>query len=190
MRAHLSYIQRQGAGKNGERPELFGNSEKSELTAGEAAKLRHYRLVVSPESAEDFPLQVLAKKLIQHIEYDTGYSLSWVGTIHENTEHAHIHIVISGKDKKGREVAFSRKYISSQMREHTRNILTAALGDRRPMPEEDRLKDEIKANRFTSLDEAIQMVCRGGHVSIGPCDQPPYLQELMLQSRGLSFLKR
>ena len=165
MRAHLSYIQRQGAGKNGERPELFGNSEKSELTAGEAAKLRHYRLVVSPESAEDFPLQVLAKKLIQHIEYDTGYSLSWVGTIHENTEHAHIHIVISGQDKKGREVAFSRKYISSQMREHTRNILTAALGDRRPVPEEERLRDEIKANRFTSLDEAIQMVGRGGHVS-------------------------
>jgi|GEM_PF-982246 len=166
LRAHLSYIQRQGAGKNGERPELFGNSEKSKLTAGEAAKLRHYRLVVSPESAVDFPLQLLAKKLIQRIEYDTGYSLSWVGTIHENTEHTHLHIVISGQDKKGRQVVFSRKYISSQMREHARDILTAVLGDRRPLPEEERLRREIKANRFTSLDEVIQMVGGAGTVSM------------------------
>jgi hypothetical protein len=121
--------------------------------------------VISPESPEDFPLQVLAKKLIQRIEYDTAYSLSWVGAIHENTEHTHIHLVISGQDKKGREVIFSRKYISFQMREHARDILTEALGERRPVPEEERLKREIKANRFTSLDEAIQMVARAGKVS-------------------------
>ena len=165
LRAHLSYIQRKGSGKDGERPELFGSSEKSELTSGEAGKMRHYRLVISPESPEDFPLQVLAKKLIQRIEYDTTYVLSWVGAIHENTEHAHIHLVISGLDKKDREVAFSRKYISSQMREHARDILTEALGERRPVPEEERLKREIKANRFTSLDEAIQMVSKTGRVS-------------------------
>lgn len=165
LRAHLSYIQRKGSGKKGERPELFGSSEKSELTSGEASKLRHYRLVISPENPEDFPLQLLAKKLIQRIEYDTAYSLSWVGAIHGNTEHTHIHLVISGLDKKGREVSFSRKYISSQMREHARDILTEALGERRPVREEERLKKEIKANHFTSLDEAIEMVSRAGRVS-------------------------
>ena len=127
--------------------------------------MRHYRLVISPENPEDFPLQVLAKKLIQRIENDTAYSLSWVGAIHENTEHVHIHLVISGLDKKGREVSFSRKYISSQMREHARDILTEGLGERRPVPEEERLKREIKSNRFTSLDEAIQMAARAGRVS-------------------------
>ncbi len=74
LRAHLSYIQRKGSGKDGEKPELFGSSEKSELTSGEVGNLRHYRLVISPENAEDLPLQVLAKKLIHRIEYDTGYS--------------------------------------------------------------------------------------------------------------------
>lgn len=166
MRAHLSYIQRKGSGKDGEKPELFGSSEKSELTSGEVGNLRHYRLVISPENAEDLPLQVLAKKLIHRIEYDTGYSLSWVGAIHENTEHAHIHLVISGQDKNGREVSFSRKYISSQMREHTRNILTEALGERRPIPEEERVKKEIKANRVTSLDEAIQMAAKAGRLTV------------------------
>ena len=156
LRAHLSYIQRKGAGKDGERPQLLGGSDKSELTAAEPSKLRHYRIVVSPEAPENFPLTVLAKKLVQRIERDTGYSLSWVATIHENTEHNHIHLVISGQDKNGREVAFSRKYISSQMREHTRDILTEALGDRRPLPEAARLKKEIQANRFTSLDEIIR----------------------------------
>ena len=91
---------------------------------------------------------MLAKKLIQRIEYDTDYSLSWVGAIHENTEHAHIHLVISGQDKKGREVSFSRKYISFQMREHARDILTEALGERRPVPEEERFKREIKGQSF------------------------------------------
>jgi hypothetical protein len=113
--------------------------------------------VISPETPEGFPLEVLAKKLIQRIEYDTGYLLSWIGTVHENTDHTHIHLVIGGLDRKGREVTFSRRYISSQMREHTRDILTEALGDRRPIPEEARLKREVKANRFTSLDEIIQI---------------------------------
>ena len=165
LRAHLSYIQRKGSGKDGERPELFGSSEKSALTSGEAGNLRHYRLVVSPETPEDFPLQVLARKLIQRIEYDTAYSLSWVGAVHENTDHAHLHIVISGLDKKGGEVSFSRKYISYQMREHARDILTETLGERRPVPEEERLKREIQANRFTSFDETIQMVSKAGEVS-------------------------
>ena len=156
LRAHLSYIERKGAGKDGERPQLFGNSEKSDLAAAEASKLRHYRIVVSPETPENFPLSVLAKKLVQRIERDTGYSLSWVSTIHENTEHTHIHLVISGRDKNGLEVAFGRRYISSQMREHTRDILTEALGDRRPLPEAVRLKKEVRANRFTSLDEIIR----------------------------------
>jgi hypothetical protein len=157
LRAHLSYIQRKGAGKNGECPELFGNSEKSELITPKAGNLHHYRLVVSPETPEDFPLEVLANKLVQRMERDTGYSLSWVGTVHENTEHAHVHLVISGQDKKGHEVVFSRRYITHQMREHTRDILTEGLGDRRPLPQEERLKTEIKSNRFTSLDEIVQM---------------------------------
>ena len=156
LRAHLSYIQRKGAGKDGERPQLLGGSDKSELTTAEPSRLRHYRIVVSPEAPEHFPLSVLATKLVQRIERDTGYSLSWVATIHENTEHNHIHLVISGQDKNGLEVAFSRKYISSQLREHTREILTEALGDRRPLPEALRLKKEIGANRFTSLDEIIR----------------------------------
>ena len=156
LRTHLSYIQRKGAGKDGERPQLFGSSDKSHLTAAEPSKLRHYRIVVSPEAPEQLPLPVLAKKLVQRIERDTGYSLSWVSTIHENTEHNHIHLVISGQDKNGLEVAFSRKYISMQMREHTRDILTEALGDRRPLPEAMRLRKEITANRFTSLDEIIR----------------------------------
>ena len=165
LRAHLSYIQRKGSGKDGEKPELFGSCEKSEMTSGEAGELRHYRLVVSPESPEDFPLQLLAKKLIQRIESDTNYALSWVAAIHENTDHAHVHVVISGQDKKGLEVSFSRKYISFQMREHARDILTEALGERRPAPEEERLKREIQANRFTILDETIQMATRAGRVS-------------------------
>jgi len=135
------------------------------MTSGEAGNMRHYRLVISPENPEDFPLQMLAKKLMQRIERDTAYSLSWVGAIHENTEHAHIHVVISGQDKKGREVSFSRKYISSQMREHARDILTEALGERRPVPEEERLTKDIKANRFTSLDEAILMFIKAGKVT-------------------------
>ena len=156
LRAHLSYIRRKGAGKDGERPQLFGGSDKSEITTAEPGRLRHYRIVVSPEAPENFPLSVLAQNLVQRIERDTRYSLSWIATIHENTEHDHIHLVISGQDKNGLEVAFSRKYISSQMREHTRDILTEALGDRRPLPEAARLKKEIQANRFTSLDEIIR----------------------------------
>ena len=96
LRAHVSYIRRQGSGKNGERPEPFGNAEKGELTKGTESNLRHYRLVISPETPEDFPLATLAKKLIQRVERDTGYSLSWTATVHENTEHAHIHLVIGG----------------------------------------------------------------------------------------------
>ncbi len=156
LRAHVSYIRRRGSGKNGERPEPFGNAEKGGLTTSAAGKLLHYRLVVSPETPEGFPLIVLAKKLIERVERDTGYSLVWTGTVHENTEHAHIHLVIGGNDKQGREVTFSRRYITVQLREHTRDILTEALGDRRPLPREEQLKKDIKASRFTRLDDTIR----------------------------------
>jgi hypothetical protein len=166
LRAHLSYINREGAGKDGKRPETLGNATRDDITAAAVEKTRHFRMVISPENPQEFPLQLLARKLVQRIEYDTGYSLSWIAAIHENTEHKHLHLVIAGEDAHGQEVKFSRNYISERIREHARDILTEALGDRELPSKEEQLRRQVRANRVTSLDELIQSAgTKNGNVS-------------------------
>src|SRR3546814_7669867 len=82
---------------------------------------RHqFRFIVSPEDGEQYDdLKPLTRRLMAQMEQDLGTKLDWVAVDHFNTCHPHTHIVIRGKDEKGRDLVIGRDYLT-QDRKSTR----------------------------------------------------------------------
>jgi hypothetical protein len=167
MAAHLEqlnrYLIREGAGKDGERAELYGTAEE-EYRAHMAQK--NIRIFLSPAS-NGVPLETLAKTFIKKLELETGYRLYWVGANHYNTAHSHAHLLINGTDKNGKDVYFAPDLVKTLMRENARDICTSLIGGRKRADMEREKKEELTANRYTYLDGRIKEIVNGRRVELG-----------------------
>lgn len=115
----------------------------------------HLKLIISPES-QKIDLKLLSEAFIRHLEKSTGYEFYWLGTIHTDTEHHHVHLAINGKDKNGKKVRFPKDMIKNTMREFLSNIATNMIGERtKEEIEESKLK-LTQAKRWTSFDEELK----------------------------------
>jgi type IV secretory pathway VirD2 relaxase len=125
--AHLSYLQRDGITRDGERGRLF-SADGQEVDPYNFAKAcendrHHFRFIVSPDDAlEMADLKSFTRNLIGQMEKDLGTRLDWAAVDHWNTEHPHIHVIVRGVGEDGKDLVISRDYI----REGTRWPDTAA----------------------------------------------------------------
>jgi hypothetical protein len=156
MEAHKEqinrYIVKEGKGKDGQAPSLYGTSE-----AEYRAKMtnKNFRIFLSP-GTNTVPLETLAKSFISSLESQTGYKLYWVAANHYDTAHHHVHLLINGKDAFGKEVFFPPDLVKTFMRENARNICTSLIGSR---TKEDLAQERtglLTANRYTYLDDRIK----------------------------------
>lgn len=116
---------------------------------------KFYRFIISPEK-NSIPLYSMVRTLMRKIEAASGYKLYWYGAKHTNTQHNHVHILINGIDKNGKQVIFGKKFISNTIRSFARDCCTNYLGLR--------TDEEIKAEkmrmpflrRYTKLDKEIE----------------------------------
>ena len=46
------------------------------------------------------------------MEEDLGTKLEWIAVDHYNTGHPHSHIILRGKDDRGRDLVIAREYIT------------------------------------------------------------------------------
>jgi Protein of unknown function (DUF3363) len=79
----------------------------------------------------------------------------WGAVDHYNTGHPHSHVVLRGKDDRGKDLVIARDYLSQGMRERAAEIVTLDLGPRTDRQIEMRLRDEMEQERFTSLDRSL-----------------------------------
>jgi hypothetical protein len=107
-RAHLRYVQRDGVLRDGERGGLY--SAELETADGKAflergAGDRHqFRFIVSAEDGAEYDdLRPLVRRFMARMEVDLGTKLDWVAADHRDTAHPHTHIILRGKDDRGRE---------------------------------------------------------------------------------------
>lgn len=115
----------------------------------------HLKMIISPES-QKIDLKLLSEAFIRHLEKSTGYEFYWLGTIHTDTEHHHVHLAINGKDKNGKKVRFPKDMIKNTMREFLSNIATNMIGERtKEEIEESKLK-LTQAKRWTTFDEELK----------------------------------
>ena len=86
----------------------------------------------------------------------TGYELYWMGCIHRDTDHKHVHVAINGIDRNGKDVRFPKDFIKNTMREMLSQTATDMIGER-TFEEIQAAKSKLtQAKRWTTYDEEIK----------------------------------
>lgn len=98
-------------------------------------------------------------------EQDLGTKLDWVAVDHFNTGHPHAHVIVRGKDDRGKDLVIARDYLTHGFRERAAELVNLDLGPRTDAEiMRGRLK-EIGQERFTDLDRRlIRSIDEHGHV--------------------------
>ncbi|MER9598178.1 relaxase/mobilization nuclease RlxS [Mesorhizobium sp. M0244] len=181
-RAHLRYLQRDGVTREGEHGELY--SADSDRVDGKAfidradGDRHQFRFIVAPEDGIEYDdLKPLTRRLMAQMEEDLGTRLDWVAVDHFNTGHPHTHIIVRGRDDRGENLVIARDYISSGIRERAAELVSLDLGPRTDREIEQRLRQEMERERFTSIDrQLLRLRDDDGHVS--PASRDTFRQTL------------
>ncbi len=159
-KAHLRYVERDGTTREGERGRLYGaDADEVDRKAWleQAKDDRHqFRIIVSAEDGMDYDdLKPLTRRLMQRVEEDLGTSLDWVAVDHYNTGQPHTHIIVRGKDERGKDLIIARDYIGHGLRERACELVDLDLGPRTDHAIGQRLRAEVEQERLTSIDRAM-----------------------------------
>jgi type IV secretory pathway VirD2 relaxase len=157
---HLRYIQRDGVTREGLPGELYDNEHDradGQALLDRSVDDRHqFRFIVAAEDAVEVEdLKGFTRRLMAQVEKDLGTRLEWVAVDHYNTGHPHTHVVVRGKDERGKDLIIAREYIAHGMRERAAELMTLDLGPRTDLEIENRLRSEIDQDRFTTLDRGL-----------------------------------
>jgi type IV secretory pathway VirD2 relaxase len=182
-RAHLRYLQRDGVTREGLPGDLYDATLDRSDGAGFLDRCdgdRHqFRFIVSPEDAIEYDdLIDFTGRLMRQLEKDLGTKLDWVAVDHYNTGHPHSHIVLRGRDDRGKDLIIARDYLSQGMRERAAEIVTLDLGPRTDYQIEMRLRDEMEQERFTSLDRSLLRAGADGILRSGTVTGDAFRQTL------------
>lgn len=160
MQAHVDYLRRDGATRDGDRGRLFdaeGDDANGRDFAGRCRDDRHhFRFIVSPDDAEQLSdLKGFTRDLMSTAEKDLGTSLDWVAVDHWNTPHPHIHVLVRGVADDGENLVISRDYIREGLRLRAGERVTLELGPRTELEIRRGLEREVEADRWTRLDRSL-----------------------------------
>jgi type IV secretory pathway VirD2 relaxase len=158
---HLQYIERDGAGRDGEAARAFGpQSDTVDLDDFREVVIedRHqFRLIVAPEDGDQLgDLRTYTRALMRRMDRDLGTELEWAAVEHWDTDNPHVHIVLRGRDDQGRDLVIARDYIAKGMRERASELATEWLGPRTEREIAESLHREIEQPRWTRLDRVLQ----------------------------------
>ncbi|WP_157219158.1 relaxase/mobilization nuclease RlxS [Flavisphingomonas formosensis] len=158
--AHLRYLQRDGTTREGERGSLYGAERdavdgKAFLERGKDDR-HQFRFIVAPEDGADYDdLKPLVRRLMEQAGQDLGTPLDWVAVDHFNTGHPHAHLIVRGKDDRGKDLVIAREYLTQGLRMRAAELVNLDLGprtDREIMASRQR---EIGQERFTTIDRRM-----------------------------------
>ena len=160
-RAHLRYIQRDGVQRDGSPGILYSADEEQADGASFIERCsgdRHqFRLILSPEDGDQYDdLKPLVRRFMAEMEKDLGTRLEWVAADHVDTGHPHAHVILRGRDERGQNLVIAREYISRGMRERLSELVTQDLGPRQDHEIRQKMRLEVSAERFTSIDRSLE----------------------------------
>lgn len=160
LRGHLSYITRDGAGVDKERPDLFGSKgnelERTDFYHECKNDRHHFRLIISPENGheiDDFEGYIV--RVMDRVQEDLDTKLSWVSAVHYDTDNHHAHVVLRGKDDQGKDLVIAPDYISFGIRGVAQEVVAEILGERSIKDINKSMEKETDVMRVTSLDRFI-----------------------------------
>ncbi len=171
-RAHMRYIQRDGAEKDGTPGRLYGPTrdgvdEEAFLEEGKADR-HQFRIILSPEEAGELEdLNKFTRDVMAAAERDLGTRLDWVAVNHHDTDHPHVHVVLRGRAEDGRDLVIARNYITHGFRGRAEELATLELGQRRDLDIARSRMQDTTQERFTSIDRDLKELASDGVVDLG-----------------------
>lgn len=193
---HLRYIERDGAGRDGEPGRAYGpQADGADLDAFKercADDRHHFRFIVSPEDgAELDDLRTYTRHLLNRMEADLGTRLDWVAVDHWNTDNPHTHLIVRGRDDTGKDLIIAGDYIAHGFRHRAAELATEWLGPRTELEIQQTLQREVEQERWTSLDRTLQReVGEDGRVQIDRFNEPRLQRQRLLLIGRLQRLQR
>ena len=174
--AHLRYIQRDGVTRDGDPGRLYDRAH-DDVHAGvfleRSEKDPHqFRFVVSADdSVRLHDLKPFIRDLMAQMEHDLDTKLDWVAVDHFNTGHPHTHVVIRGRDDKGKDLVMARDYISHGVRARAQALVTLELGPESDLERVQKLHNEVSQERLTRLDRALIGRAKNGIVVVSATEE-------------------
>lgn len=193
---HLRYIERDGAGRDGEPGLAYGaQADDADLEALKercADDRHHFRFIVSPEDgAELDDLRTYTRHLVNRMEADLGTRLDWVAVDHWNTDNPHTHLIVRGRDDTGKDLIIAGDYIAHGFRHRAAELATEWLGPRTELEIQQTLQREVEQERWTSLDCTLQREAgEDGRVQIERFNEPKLQRQRLLLIGRLQRLQR
>ena len=193
---HLRYIERDGAGRDGEPGRAYGpQTDEADLDAFKercADDRHHFRFIVSPEDgAELDDLRTYTRHLVSRMEADLGTRLDWVAVDHWNTDNPHTHLIVRGRDDTGKDLIIAGDYIADGFRHRAAELATEWLGPRTELEIQQTLQREVEQERWTSLDRTLQREAgEDGRVQIERFNEPRLQRQRLLLIGRLQRLQR
>lgn len=135
IKAHMKYIENRKDEQGNRYPrQMFGKEGPTDIKSfyeglkqqPERGVIAH-KLVISMDrkdvAGQKIDLQELTKDTMAAWEAKTGRKLNWIACIHDKQSNPHAHIVLAGRDEKGKEIPIMKhdlekmKQLSDQQRE-------------------------------------------------------------------------
>ncbi|MFC3608482.1 DUF3363 domain-containing protein [Stutzerimonas tarimensis] len=193
---HLRYIERDGAGRDGEPGRAYGpqtdEADLDDFKERAADDRHHFRFIVAPEDgAELDDLRTYTRHLVNRMEADLGTRLDWVAVDHWNTDNPHTHLIVRGRDDIGKDLIIAGDYIAHGFRHRAAELATEWLGPRTELEIQQTLQREVEQERWTSLDRRLQ--CEAGddgRVQIERFNEPRLQRQRLLLIGRLQRLQR
>jgi type IV secretory pathway VirD2 relaxase len=180
-RAHGNYLSREGAQREGERGRGFDASSTDvslENRFGgwqKAGDSRLWKVIVSPEQAQQLDLREHTRRLVAAMEGDLGTRLEWAAIDHHNTAHPHVHLVVRGVRDDGRVLAIPNRYVREGIRARSQELATRSLGYRTEHDRDLARERAIREPHFGELDAILakeagaeRVVLFDGSASVSP----------------------
>lgn len=193
---HLRYIERDGAGRDGEPGQAYGSlTDAADLDAFKercAEDRHHFRFIVSSEDgAELDDLRTYTRHLVNRMEADLGTRLDWVAVDHWNTDNPHTHLIVRGRDDAGKDLIIAGDYIAQGFRHRASELATEWLGPRTELEIQKTLQREVEQERWTSLDRTLQReIGEDSRVHIQRFNEPRLQRQRLLLIGRLQRLQR
>jgi hypothetical protein len=156
-KAHINYIQFR-AGKdqekeersffNGLRDDIYNKELKDAISDQDPRGTVMHKLILSP-GVPGADVKEYAREVMADLSSKKGLDLEWYAVEHNNTDNAHCHIVIMGKDENGRNVRIYKKDYEVIKEAGDRYLERHRLLDREERDKEREEKDKEKSERST-----------------------------------------
>lgn len=166
-RAHLKYIVRDGVTREAAPGLLYdavGDDVDGSAFLDRSERDPHqFRFVVSADDGAQLgDLKPFIRDLMAQMERDLDTSLDWVAVDHFNTGHPHTHIVIRGRDDRGKDLVMARDYIGHGVRARAQSLITLELGPESQVERMQKLFNEVGQERLTRLDRSLMARAKEG----------------------------